>query len=99
MEDLQNKTGIPVVMIRPSLTLYHSIEKFHESLRFVGDLLDNRERAEELIKYTEDVIADLKQRTADIRENETKRVYVGGKGMRGAHGILSTSPTYSAFLP
>ncbi|MEW5919618.1 MAG: ABC transporter substrate-binding protein [Bacillota bacterium] len=97
MEDLQNKTGIPVVMIRPSLTLYPSIDKFHESLRFVGKLLGNQDRAEELIKYTEDVIADLKQRTKDIPEDKIKKVYVGGKGMRGAQGILSTSPTYSAF--
>ena len=55
-------------------------------------------RAEEVIAYIEDTVADLERRTADIPEAEQKRVYVGGISSAGAHGIISTEPAYPPFL-
>ena len=45
-----------------------------------------------------DTIDDLDSRTSDIAENKTPRVYVGGIGYYGAHGLLSTEPAYPPFL-
>ncbi|MFA7563413.1 MAG: ABC transporter substrate-binding protein, partial [Methanoculleus sp.] len=58
----------------------------------------NEDRAEEVIAYIEDTMADLERRTGDIPEAEQKRVYIGGVSSAGAHGIISTEPAYPPFL-
>jgi iron complex transport system substrate-binding protein len=64
----------------------------------MGEVLGKQDRAEEVIAYVEDTMADLERRTGDIPEAEQKRVYVGGVSMAGAHGIISTEPAYPPFL-
>ena len=96
---LQEKTGIPVVAF-PYGSLRNDAEKaeMYGGLRTMGEVLGKQDRAEEVIAYIEETMADLERRTGDIPEAEQKRVYVGGVSMAGAHGIISTEPAYPPFL-
>jgi len=96
---LSEKTGIPVVMI-PYGSLRDAKEQaeMFGSLRLMGEVIGKKDRADELVSYIEETIADLKSRTADIPESELKTAYVGGVSYAGAHGIISTEPAYPPFL-
>ncbi len=92
-DDLEAKTGIPVVVIDYG-DLGERRTVLYEALRLMGEVLDRQDRAEELIGYIEETVADLARRTAGIPDEERPSVYVGGVGFRGAHGLLSTEPSY-----
>ncbi|MEG3056509.1 MAG: iron ABC transporter substrate-binding protein [Methanoculleus sp.] len=98
-DSFQGKTGIPVVAF-PYGSLRSDAEKaeMYGGLRLMGEVIGKQDRAEEVIAYIEDTVADLERRTADIPEAEQKRVYVGGISSAGAHGIISTEPAYPPFL-
>ncbi|HII92387.1 MAG TPA: iron ABC transporter substrate-binding protein [Methanosarcina sp.] len=96
---LQDKTGIPVVSF-PYGSLNNETQKaeMYNSLRVMGKVVGKQERAEEVINYINATMQDLENRTADIPESKRKTVYVGGVGLSGAHGIISTEPAYAPFL-
>ncbi|MGM0501951.1 MAG: iron ABC transporter substrate-binding protein [Bacillota bacterium] len=94
---LEQKTGVPVVGVK-YVDLGPSREEYlYQSWELIGELLNKEERAKELINYTESLITDLKQRTADIDSQEKKRVYAGGISYHGAHGIVSTKVPFPPF--
>jgi len=72
-DDIQSKTNIPVVCI------HHSTESGYgfdlEMFRLVGIVVDEEDRAEELITYAEGQIAELPEVTSEIPENEKPGVY------------------------
>ncbi len=98
-DTLQAKTGIPVVAF-PYGSLRSGAEKaeMYSGLRLIGQILDNPDRAEDLIAYIEATMTDLENRTADIPASERKTAYIGGVSSAGAHGIISTEPAYPPFL-
>ena len=98
-DKLQAKTGIPVVAF-PYGSLRSDSEKaeMYTGLRVMGEVIGKQDRAEEVIAYIEDTMADLERRTGDIPASEQKEVYVGGVSSAGAHGIISTEPAYPPFL-
>ncbi len=98
-DELSAKTNIPVVLMPyGSLVSDAEQEKMFATLRQMGEITGKSDRAEELIAYIENTIADLKTRTASITESEQKTAYVGGVSYAGAHGIISTEPAYPPFL-
>jgi len=98
-DTLQNKTGIAVVAF-PYGSLRTDAEKaeMYSALRLLGSTLNREARADELIAYTNETIADLERRTADIPVDQQKTVYIGGVSSAGAHGIISTEPSYPPFI-
>ncbi|HCW51490.1 MAG TPA: hypothetical protein DGR79_05420 [Clostridiales bacterium] len=92
-DDLEAKTGIPVVVIDYG-DLGERRTVLYEALRLMAEVLGRQDRAEDLIAYIEETVADLARRTAGMPEERRPSVYVGGIGFRGAHGILSTEPSY-----
>lgn len=94
-ENLQEKTGIPVIVINyGTLGNFRTTELF-ESIRLTGKVLGKDKRAEEIIAYINDVVKDLDSRT----KNATKpsKVYVGALGFKGQHGITSTTCRFPPF--
>lgn len=91
-DDLQSKTGIPVIALNYG-DLNKNRETLYEALELVGEVMGNRERASEVRTFIDGRIRELDEMTSD--SNSTK-VYVGGIGFRGAHGMLSTEPSYSS---
>lgn len=96
VDALQEKTGIPVVALS-----YGKVSTFdpdvYASLKLIGKIMGQDERAEELVAYMEKCRQDLNGRTKDIPENEKPSVYIGALSARGAHGIESTQGKYSLF--
>ncbi|MFP4001351.1 MAG: ABC transporter substrate-binding protein [Thermoplasmata archaeon] len=95
-DDLQDKTGIPVIALNYGDLDDHR-ETFFSALDLIGEVLKKESRAIELKDFFTDTIDDLDQRTQDIPDEEKPSCYVGGIGHRGAHGIKSTEPDYSPF--
>jgi len=95
-EELQEKTGIPVVAmsygnlggLRPHL---------YATLRMMGDILGRRERAEAVVAFLDATIADLTSRTEDIPAARQPSVFLGGVAFKGPHGFQSTEPAYPPF--
>lgn len=94
--ELQQKTGIPVVALDYG-NLGNQRQALYQSLRTMGAVVGRQERAEAVIAFMEHQIADLKNRTADIAEQDRPAAYVGGVAMSGPHGFQSTEPGYPPF--
>lgn len=93
---LQSKTGIPVVALSYGTTSTFD-PKVNDSLTTIGTILGLEGRATELVELIAGFQADLDTRTRDVAEEDQRRVYVGGLGSRGTHGIESTQGRYALF--
>lgn len=92
-EDLQNKLGIPVVFVNTSGAIFE--ERWFDSLNLIASMFHCEERADEIISYTNSVLADLKQRTDSLEDRPT--AYLGAASARGEHGIDGTILNYPPF--
>lgn len=95
-DELQKKTGIPVVVLDYG-TLSTFSQEVYDSLKLIGKIIGEEKRAQEVIDYLEGCQKELNDRTKDIPDSEKPSVYVGGLGMKGAHGIESTYGEYPPF--
>ena len=77
--NVQEQTKIPYLLLDGRL------EKTPEIYRLLGDLLDARDRAEQLANYAEETLSGLRRRIASIPESDRPRVYYG----RGINGLES----------
>jgi len=93
-DELQEKTGLPVVTLAYG-DLGENRETFYATLRLIGRVMGKETRAEEVIAFIDDRIADLDRRTKDI--TDPKPCYIGGVAYRGPLGLTSTEPGYSPF--
>ncbi|MEF2230925.1 MAG: iron ABC transporter substrate-binding protein [Pseudodesulfovibrio sp.] len=92
-EELQQKTGIPVVTLEYGNLFTYKPQLF-QSLRTMGDVVGKGERAEAVIAYLQGLIDDLQRRTADVPQADRPTVFVGGVASKGPHGFQSTEPAY-----
>lgn len=83
-EDLQDATGIPVVLVDGSF------DNIANAYRMVGDIMGRQDRAEEIAAYLETVYEDVTTAVADIPEDERVTLYYA----EGPFG-LSTEPDVS----
>ncbi|ASJ02042.1 hypothetical protein A3L09_01560 [Thermococcus profundus] len=96
-DEIQEKTGIPVVVL--SYGARSGMENFNdpeliESIQLAGKILHREERAKELVDFLNSVQEDLGKRA---KGEKSPRVYAGGIGHKGAHGIESTYGDYAPF--
>ncbi len=90
---LSSKTGIPVITLTYGNLTYNR-HSLYQSLRLMGDVVDKKQRVDDVIAYIDSIIYDLKTRSA-IPSPLT--CYIGGLGQSGPHGIQSTDPAYAPF--
>jgi iron complex transport system substrate-binding protein len=88
--DLQDKTGIPVVVLSYGNLVTFDNEYVFNSLRITGKILNKAARAEAVIDFIRDSQKDLRNRTKKIPAGKKPKVYVGGLGFKGTQGITST---------
>lgn len=94
-QSLQDKLKIPVIAINYGTLGNFRTKELFESLRVMGKVLGKEDRAKEVIDYIEGIVKDLDQRTKDAPK--PSKVYVGGLGFKGQHGITSTSSSFPPF--
>ena len=94
-DDLQSKTGTPVVVVPGSDTTLDN--DAYETIRILGQLYGMESRAAELTAYLQDIQKDLDDRTRDIPDSEKPSVYVGGVSFKGHHGFEGTEAGYGPF--
>jgi iron complex transport system substrate-binding protein len=94
--ELQEKTGIPTVVLDYG-DLCHRRAQLFTSLRTMGQIVGRRERAESVIRFLNDTIQDLQDRTKGIPEMDKKSCFIGGVANRGPHGFMSTELAYPPF--
>ena len=96
-DELQKKTGIPVVVINYGGFGVTSIfgENIKDSLTLIGRVTGDVTKAEDAYSFIHSAQQDLENRTKDIADDDKPSVYVGGLGSRGAHGIESTQGQYA----
>lgn len=90
-ELIKNKTGIPTLVIQYAGTEGFTIEDIKNTFTFLGKILGRQKRAEELNKYMEQCIEDLRRRT---KASHKPTVYIGAISARGSHGITSSEAFY-----
>lgn len=94
IDELQEKIMIPVVKLSYGEASLFS-EEVNESLRLIGTITGNSNRAEEVIAYFDEAKADLQGRTSGVTEKPS--AYLGCQSNRGSHGIESTTGDYPMF--
>ena len=93
-DEVQAKTGIPVVVVSYGTVGTINYTELFYSLRILGRILDREQRAERLIAYMKSLIEDLARRTANVTERP--KVYVGAISYKGGQPFTSTQ---SGFPP
>lgn len=94
-DELQNKTGTPVVVVPGSDTTLD--DAAYETIRIMGEFYGMQKRAAELTDYLKGIQKDLHDRTKDISEAQKPTVYVGGVAFKGYHGFEGTEANYGPF--
>ena len=93
-ESLQEKTGIPVVIINGG-TLFG--EDYYESLEIIGEVCNKEKRCEEVIEFIKGIEEDLNSRTANVTNENKPVVYTGAVSFKGGHGIEGTYTNFPPF--
>lgn len=96
-DQLQKNTGIPVVALN-SGNLRNARNLFFESLRLIGRITGNEERADSLKHFVMSQIQLLDSLTSFKADKTKLTAYVGGVSFRGARGIASTEAHYTPFV-
>lgn len=91
-DELQSKTGIPVVTVGGSDTILDS--KAFETIRILGELFGKEARAEELTAYLRSAEAELAARTAGVSEADKPSAYICGVSFKGTRGFGGTEAHY-----
>lgn len=94
-DDLQNKTGTPVVVVPGSDTTLDN--DCFETIRIMGQLYGKQDRARELTGYLKGFGKEIQGRIMDIPEEKKPSVYVGGVSYKGHHGFEGTEAGYGPF--
>lgn len=96
MDDLQQKINKPVVVLS-----YGKTEAFDanvkKSIALLGDILNRKERANELLSFISDTETYLSSIGEGIDKSKKATVYLGCQSNYGTHGIESSSANYSIF--
>ena len=86
-EEIQEQTNIPVVLVDGSF------DKVGHAFRFLGEILDKQERAEELASYVDKIYEEVSSVVATIPEKDRIPIYYA----EGAEG-LQTEPASSEHM-
>ena len=93
-DNLQTQTGIPVVCVSQG-TLFG--DDYDQSIRILADVCGVSDRAEALIKFIDDSLADLAARAATVTDEGKPTVLGAGATFKGSHSIDGVYTNYSVF--
>lgn len=92
---VQRRLRLPVVVLDCG-TFGNYDPRIWEALRFLGEILGRKDRADAVVAFMERELGDLRTRRSRA-EGSPPRPYVGGIGYRGTQGLGSTELDYAPF--
>ncbi len=93
---LQEQLGVPVITLKAGPGGVFD-ENFYGTMRMLGQIFDNEEKAEALVAYIEAEREEIEARTAEIPDEDKPSVYICGLGNWGTTNHLMTAQNYIAF--
>ncbi len=96
VKTIQQKTGVPVVVLHPGATTALDLNQMRASFRLLGRVMGREKRAMELSDFLHGCESDLQTRTVTGRNRPL--AYVGAIGFKGRHGITSTESAYAPLV-
>ena len=93
---LQEQLGVPVITLKAGPGGVFD-ENFLATMRLLGKIFCNEEKAETLVSFIEDERAEIAGRTANVAEEDKPAVYICGLGNWGTTNHLMTAQNYIAF--
>jgi ABC-type Fe3+-hydroxamate transport system substrate-binding protein len=90
--DLQDSTGIPVVALSATFGLDFDEEAgAYDVWRLAGKIIDEEDRAEELVSYAEDHVDSISSMSTSIATEDKLNAYIA---TGGSNEIIKCAPTY-----
>ena len=93
---LQEQLGVPVITLKSGANGAFD-EAFFGSLKLLGAIFGQEEKAEALVSFIENEAAEITARTANIAEEDKPGVYICGLGNWGTTNHLMTAQNYISF--
>lgn len=93
---LQEQLGVPVITLSSGSNAVFG-EEFILSMGLLGIVFDKLDRADQLIGYIEEERKAIKEKVAQIPEEEKPSVYICGLGNWGTTNHLMTAENYISF--
>ena len=93
---LQQQLGVPVVTMKTGPAGVFA-EEFAGSMRLLGTIFGESEKAEKLVAFVESETKAIKDRTAGVAEDAKPIVYICGLGNWGTTNHLMTAQNYISF--
>ena len=93
---LQEQLGVPVITLKAGPGGVFD-DNFFGTMRMLGVIFQNEEKAETLVSFIETQRAEIEQRTAGIAEEDKPSVYICGLGSWGTTNHLMTAQNYISF--
>ena len=93
---LQEQLGVPVITLKAGPGGVFD-DNFFGTMRLLGVIFDNGEKAETLVSFIEAERAEIEKRTADVAEADKPAVYICGLGNWGTTNHLMTAQNYISF--
>ena len=93
---LQAQLGVPVITLKSGSGGVFD-ESFFGTMRLLGVIFQNEEKAEKLVSFIQAERAEIEKRTADIPEESKPAVYICGLGNWGTTNHLMTAQNYISF--
>lgn len=92
---ISEKTGIPIVSLSYGLGyggVEQKLDAIKSSLKLLGKIFDKQQRAKQLISFM-----STQEQVLSAYKIKNKKLYIGGIGFKGAHGITSSEKNYPSF--
>lgn len=93
---LQEQLGVPVITLSTGFKGVFD-DAFDDSMMLLGTVFGEEERAQTIISYVDEQVAEISARTADIAEEDKPGVYICGLGNWGTTDHLMTAQNYISF--
>ncbi len=93
---LQEQLGVPVITLKAGPGGVFD-ENFYATMRMLGVIFQNEEKAEALVSYIKAEREEISARTADVADEDKPAVYICGLGNWGTTNHLMTAQNYIAF--
>ena len=93
---LQEQLGVPVITLKSGSGSVFD-DNFFGTMRLLGVIFRNEEKAEALVGFIAAERAEIEKRTADIPEADKPAVYICGLGNWGTTNHLMTAQNYISF--